>query len=154
MSYVLLQCVKAKGKLKVKMLSSHPFIKNIFCQFPTAIREEHKYYILRSESITLKGKFYSAMQKNSIVCQTFSLDEVKKYINDLNATDNKIRPKVIFGDDDGDEACCICMTDKKNSVFSPCGHFITCDGCSGLVDKCPICQTKITCVLRRDEIKN
>jgi len=32
--YVLLQCKKLGGKLKVKMMSSQPFIKGFNCQFP------------------------------------------------------------------------------------------------------------------------
>ncbi|AYV80489.1 MAG: hypothetical protein Harvfovirus2_19 [Harvfovirus sp.] len=153
MSYVLLQCVKEKGKLKVKMISSAPFIKGANCQFPRAIRAEGLYYVVKSEGVKLTGKFYTATQKGIIVCQTNDLNEVKKYVDSLNVADTKIQPKVIFGDDDNEE-CVICMGEKKECVFSPCGHFITCAGCSTEFDKCPICRAKIGCVLRRDEIKN
>ncbi|AYV82641.1 MAG: hypothetical protein Hyperionvirus2_9 [Hyperionvirus sp.] len=155
MSYVLLQCVKEGSRLRVKMLSSQPFIKGINCQFPRALREVGKYFVVESTAITLKGKFYSAMKKNGIVCQTFSMDEVKKYIDGLSATDKKVVPKVIFGDDDGgDNECVICMSDPKDSVFSPCGHFMTCKGCSVKFEKCPMCRAKIVCVLLRTEIAN
>jgi hypothetical protein len=83
MDYVLLQCVKEKGKLRVKMISSQPFIKGINCQFPRNIRLDGMYYIVKSTDITLKGKFYSAMGKNIIVCSTFDMNEVKIYINNL-----------------------------------------------------------------------
>ena len=152
MSYVLLQCVKEKSKLRVKMLSSNPFIKGINCQFPRAIRQEGMYYVVKSEGISLKGNFYSAMGKNIIVCQTASIEEVKKYVANLGVPE-LIKPQVIFGDDDENE-CVICMTDAKDSVFSPCGHFITCKECSTQFDKCPICRAKIVIVLRRHEIKD
>jgi len=152
MSYVLLQCVKEKSKLRVKMISSHPFIKGINCQFPRNIRREGMYYVLKSHGIRLKGTFYAAMQKNTIVCSTFDINEVKKYIETLNF-DDKALPKKIFGDDD-DLECVICMGETKNSVFSPCGHFITCKDCSTKFDKCPMCTLPISCIFRRDEIKD
>ena len=151
MSYVLLQCVKEKSKLRVKMISSFPFIKGYNCQFPRNIRQEGKYYIVKSESIKLKGNFYSAMGKDCIVCQTNDIEEVKKYINNLTDKE-KIKPQIIFGDDE--EGCIICMDEKKSQVYSPCGHYITCKGCSVHFDKCPICRTAIKCILNRDEIKN
>src|SRR5690554_3098647 len=127
MSYVLLQCVKEKYKLRVKMISSHPFIKGINCQFPRNIRQEGMYYIVKSEGDKLKENLYSTMSKDIIVCKTFNIEEVKKYINKLGTTE-KIKPQVIFGDDDESD-CVICMGEKKECVYSPCGHFITCKGC-------------------------
>jgi hypothetical protein len=135
------------------MISSQPFIKGINCQFARNIRQEGMYYIVESENITLKGKFYSAMGKNIVVCQTMSMDEVKKYVNNLGEA-AKIVPKVIFGDGDDDNECGICMGEQKDSVFSPCGHFMTCHGCSTLFENCPMCRAKIVCILRRDEIAN
>lgn len=150
MSYVLLKCVKEKSRLRVKMISSQPFIKGINCQFSRNIRKEGMYYVVKSEGIKLKGNFYSAMGKDIIVCQTLNIEEVKKYIDNLGVAE-KIRPKVIFGDDDENE-CAICMGEKKDSVFSPCGHFITCKGCSVQFGKCPICRATISCILNRNEI--
>lgn len=153
MSYVLLQCVKRGGRLRVQMISSHPFIKGINCQFPRNIRQEGMYYVVKEEGINLRGNFYSAMQKDIIVCQTLDLDEAKLYVNGLKKTNKKLMPKAIFGED-GDEECVICMYDKKEKIFSPCGHFITCESCSETCKKCPICQANILCVLDRGEIKD
>ncbi len=153
MSYVLLQCVKEKSKLRVKMISSQPFIKGINCQFPKNIRQENMYYVVKSEGVKLKGKFYTAMQKNIIVCQTFDIDEVKKYIDDLIVnTTEKIMPKTIFGEDDDDNECVICMCEEKDSVFSPCGHYMTCYECSIQCKSCPICRAVILSILKRNEI--
>ena len=151
MEYVLLQCVKEKGKLRVKMISSQPFIKGINCQFPRNIREEGMYYVLKSSSISLKKNFYSAMQKDSIVCKTFDLNEIKKYIQGILGTGEKIKPAVIYGDDE-DTECVICLYDTKSIVFSPCGHYITCAGCAGSCKKCPLCNANIVCKLDRTEI--
>ena len=150
MSYVLLQCVKERSKLRVKMISSQPFIKGSNCQFPRDIREEGMYYVVKSEGIKLNGKFYSARRKDMIVCQTVNLDEVKRYINNLEG--DRVKPQVIFGDDD-DMECIICMSSAKDSVFAPCGHYICCSECAlKCDDKCPMCRATVTYVLRRDDI--
>jgi hypothetical protein len=151
MEYVLLQCVKEKGKLRVKMLSSQPFIKGINCQFPRNIRKQGLYYVVKSKDIHLKKNFYSAMQKGIIVCETFDLNEIKQYIDGIAATDKKIKPATIYGDDDGSE-CVVCMCDAKDSVFSPCGHFIACGECAATCSKCPLCMAKILCIMKRKEI--
>ena len=79
------------------------------------------------------------------------MDEIKKYINDMLGAGKKIKPAAIYGDDDGSE-CVVCLYDAKDSIFSPCGHFITCKECSSTCKKCPLCATKVTCVLNRTEI--
>ena len=78
-----------------------------------------------------------------------NFEEVKEYIN----AQDKVTPKVIFGDDDEKE-CIICMDKEKNSVLSPCGHFMTCDLCSRQLTQCPICRSSIVCILNRNEIKD
>lgn len=151
MSYVLLQCKKIGGKLKVKMMSSQPFIKGFNCQFPRAIRQEDMYYIVKASDITLKGSFYSAMQKNIIIYQTFDIEEVKKYI--VNLGDDKIKPKSIFGEDDEPE-CVICYSEAKDTVFAPCGHYMTCNSCAKTCKDCPICRSPISHLLSIKEMKS
>jgi hypothetical protein len=153
MDYVLLQCKEVSGKLKVKMMSSQPFIKGFNCQFPRNIRFKDMYYVVKSSGIKLKGSFYSAMMKDIIVCQTYDIEEIKKYINTLNLEDKKIKPTTIFGDDEETE-CIICMSNEKNSIFSPCGHYMTCRSCANQCKNCPICRSNITCILSIDEMKN
>lgn len=148
MSYVLLQCIKQGSKLRVKMMSSNPFIKGMNCQFPRAIREEGMYYILKSETIKLRNNFYSAI--GSIVYKTFNFDEVKKYIGDICET-KKIKPAIIFGEDDEIE-CIICLEKEKDTVFAPCGHFMTCSVCSIKCKSCPICRGKIFSMLKRNDL--
>lgn len=156
MSYVLLQCVKEGSKLKVKMVSTQPFIKGINCQFPRNIRQEGMYYVVKSSDVKLRGtgtrNFYSAIKKGAVVCQTFDLNEVKKYINNLAVGEpDKIMPAKIFGEDE-DMECIICMCEDKNSVFVPCGHYMTCGECAARCKSCPICRANIVSILRRDEI--
>ena len=48
-----------------------------------------------------------------------------------------IKPKI-----KDDELCLICMTEKKNMVFIPCGHLCICEGCSKKYEgnKCILCR--------------
>lgn len=53
-------------------------------------------------------------------------------------------------EEDEDKACILCLTNKKNIAFSPCGHIISCQTCSQKLsnNKCPICKTNIETYLR------
>ena len=48
-----------------------------------------------------------------------------------------IKPKI-----KDDELCLICMTEKKNMAFIPCGHLCICEGCSKKYEgnKCILCR--------------
>ena len=151
MEYVLLQCVKEKGKLRVKMISSHPFIKGMNCQFPRGIRRESLYYVVRANAVSLKGNFYSAMQKDCVVAMTHDIDEVRRFIDTAVRDNELLVPAKIFGDEEGE--CVVCLYDEKTQVFSPCGHFITCKECAGMTKVCPLCRANVVCVLDRADIK-
>ena len=44
--------------------------------------------------------------------------------------------------------CTICLTEKYNSVFVPCGHVCVCVKCAFSVTKCPICRNPYTDILK------
>jgi len=153
MDFVLLQCKKIGTKLKVVMMSSQPFIKGFYCQFPRNIREADMYYVIKATDIKLNGTFYSAMKKNIILYQTFDIEEVKKYIGGLSIGDEKVKPKTIFGDDDNSE-CVICFSQPKDTVFAPCGHYMTCSGCAEACKCCPICRGAVSHLLSIGDMKS
>ncbi|XP_077868077.1 E3 ubiquitin-protein ligase MYLIP-like [Saccoglossus kowalevskii] len=39
--------------------------------------------------------------------------------------------------------CKICMDEKMNTTFCPCGHMVCCSTCAGQCSECPICRMKI-----------
>lgn len=45
---------------------------------------------------------------------------------------------------ENDKECIICMTNKKQVVFNPCGHYNTCFECTDKIvkgdKKCPVCR--------------
>ncbi len=39
--------------------------------------------------------------------------------------------------------CCICMDNKRNTLFYPCKHVGACDICASIIQDCPLCRQKI-----------
>jgi len=152
--YVLLQCVKQASKLRVKMISSYPFPAGLNCQFPRNIRQDGMYYVVRADDVRLRGNFYS-IPKDKVIKQTFNIDELKTYINTLphNEANKKITISKIFGEDEDNE-CNVCMTNNKDVVFAPCGHFSCCNSCALQCQKCPICRGKIDSIVQYSSLKN
>ena len=52
--------------------------------------------------------------------------------------------KNVYNDQD---VCVICMDSKRECVYVPCGHLVTCRDCCKMVDLCPICRNKISSVV-------
>ena len=40
--------------------------------------------------------------------------------------------------------CCICLENKADIVFIPCGHLSTCGRCTTNIKDCCVCRTNIT----------
>ena len=56
--------------------------------------------------------------------------------------------KVVAADDnDQEEECLVCLSEKKDTLIMPCGHFCICSECGqGLIkakQSCPICRQHI-----------
>lgn len=136
MSVVLLQCVKEGSKMRVKIMSSSPFIQGYNCQFPRNLREEGRYFVVNTAGVKLRGNFYT-VKASEIVCQTFDRADIDKY---LITTDEK--PSTIYGDDASTE-CIVCMVAEKDTVCAPCGHYMTCRACTTRCTMCPMCRTHI-----------
>jgi len=146
---VRLQCVKQGSKLRVRIISPG-YNPNANCQFPRAIRVEHAQYLAPASAVTFSEgagqKFFYRVAKSKITqvqADTATVVEAKVALR-------------VFGSDEPED-CAICMSDPKNAVFAPCGHYNCCIGCANTVfrsgaPKCPICRARITCVVQRDQI--
>ena len=51
-------------------------------------------------------------------------------------------PREMTGDED-DSTCVVCLTNEKNTVLVPCGHYCCCQGCASNMAMCPVCRTTI-----------
>ncbi|XP_053673247.1 death-associated inhibitor of apoptosis 1-like [Anopheles nili] len=80
---------------------------------------------------------------------------------DLDPVASRIDPEVEYvstaldqeGNDDDDEVphekvCKICLVKPFSTVFLPCGHVAACGKCAASVNKCPICNTRLSNVKR------
>ncbi len=142
---VRLKCFKVGKKLRVRIIESG-YNHEANCQFPRAIREEGREYLVPREDISFaenaRMKFFYRVKKKRIKIVGES---------ELDLKDLKIY------EDEEDVECCICMAKDKDSVFAPCGHYTCCNECaikvktsSGL---CPMCRSKIEHVVGRDQIE-
>lgn len=146
-TYVLLQCVNEGNKLRVKMMSSFPYIKGKNCQFPRSIRVEGMYYVVKSEHIKLQSSsFYSMRKEDNIVVSTMNFSEIQSFF-----AEEKIDSYKIYGDDDDNE-CIVCLSDLKTEVFIPCGHYVCCKTCSIQCKTCPMCRSKVGSIINRNNI--
>jgi hypothetical protein len=47
-----------------------------------------------------------------------------------------------------DNACTICLVNRRIIALAPCGHIPSCDSCSRKLETCPLCRTAISFRLR------
>lgn len=148
MEFVKLKCLKVSGKLRVRIVSPG-YNHDANCQFPTAIRKEGQEYLVPIEDVSFCERanrkfFYRIGKKNIKIIPTQNVENAE------NVNIDKV-----YGDDDEDKECCVCLTQEKDIVFAPCGHFTCCDSCgSNLNPKvCPICRAQIKQIVKRDQIE-
>jgi E3 ubiquitin-protein ligase XIAP len=70
-------------------------------------------------------------------------------------TENNLIKKVVLleqfdmdNDKDFDLKCNICLINKKNVAYEPCGHVSSCRSCASRMNTCPICRTPISDILK------
>jgi hypothetical protein len=164
--FVYLQCMKIKGKLRVRILT-HGYINDLNVQFPRAIRVEGMIYRVKRESVTMRRSggrqrkpFYS-IPKTEITCIDQSDAEHKQTLAFLareraSAQEEKKASMLanvkVFDVNEEDDECPICMDAKKDTVFIPCGHYTTCGSCASRLNTCPICRARVEERVLRSEI--
>eukprot|EP00756_Hemistasia_phaeocysticola_P064936 Hpha_TRINITY_DN8168_c1_g1::TRINITY_DN8168_c1_g1_i1::g.172138::m.172138 len=57
---------------------------------------------------------------------------------------NGVIDPVVYGEQEGQEGCVVCMERPKEVVFEPCRHFCCCKVCAiACEDKCPMCTQDV-----------
>jgi len=147
---VRLQCVKQGSKLRVRIISPG-YNPTANCQFPRAIRVENAQYLAPASAITFSegagSKFFYRVAKSQIT-------QVPP--DTATATESLLALKV-FGSDEPED-CAICMSEPKDTVFAPCGHYNCFHTCATIVvrssgARCPICRAGITQIVHRDRFE-
>lgn len=136
MSFIILQCVKEKSKLRVKIISNG-YNNNANCQFPKNIRKEGLKYKVPPEAIKVvqhTGKFFYHIDKKLIemITEDINIDQIYK-----------------------SENCCICLDEECGMVMVPCGHLCLCGGCSIQYkdNKCPMCRSSILARIDKSKLQ-
>lgn len=163
---ITLQCVREKGKLRIRF---HSFTNNagkVFtnvynnsynCQFPRSIREEGRFFEINSEDIVLvagsgRNPFYR-IKTDHIRILTAGPDSVPvdhDYDHpDLitppshRSVEPQRRPEQVFEVTE----CVICLEGTPQEIFIPCAHLCTCTSCYLQMKKnkasCPLCRRTV-----------
>ena len=135
---VILKCIKEGSRLRVRIVTEG-YLNSANCQFPKNIRSEGRFYEVPIENVNLitrTSKWYYSIKKNIKILDS---------IGSLNLEDIKI-----FEDETSSE-CCICLSEEKEIVFVPCGHYYCCNTCSKKVNKCPICRANVDQQIKKSE---
>ena len=140
---VYFQCVKDRSKLRIRIISSG-YNKEANCQFPRAIRVCGRKYSAPPSAVKLAkgpaGKFFYRVQK--------------KFIQTL---EEEVKVDKVFGDEEEDHDCVVCLDKDHEVVIVPCGHYCLCGKCAKIIEKtskkCPMCRGDIQLVVTRDMIQ-
>ena len=129
-SYVYLQCVKQKSKLRLQAVAT--FAMRTVCFHgiwgsitPWAIT-----------MISSRGKYYYSITPRMIEVLEEAVDTSNIHIYE----------------DEGTVECAICLIEPKSTVINPCGHYYMCGTCATSVHTCPICRGPIASLISKSEM--
>ena len=138
---------EANGRLRIRIISDN-YNHQANCSFPKTnnFRVEGREYTAPATSV------HFSRGSRGTPFYIVDFDDIEIVENDGGEGTSL----TIYEDEDEDE-CGICMDQEKEIVFSPCGHFYSCEGCTTkLFDEanglCPICRQPILSTFKRDEI--
>ena len=142
-TYVDLICVAEKQRLRIRIVTPGYFTQ-ANCQFPKAIRKENGRYRVKTQDVTLitqRGKYFYSVRRNAQI----------QVLTEQETLELDLAHLKVFEDQDTEE-CAICLSEKKDTIFYPCGHYYTCHQCAEQLDLCPICRQPITGKIDRSQI--
>lgn len=143
-AYVILECVAEGSKLRVKM-KSPGYLINSNCQFPRDLRiagRKFKVPVADVKLMTQRGKYFYSIKKKTNI-EIISDGDVGDASDISEILRDNLKNMKIYEDVDTSD-CAVCLSDMKNIVFIPCGHFYTCKSCSERLKTCPICRETIS----------
>ena len=130
--------------MRVRIVS--PGYKNdANCQFPRAIRQVGKKFSVKPQDVRLVRRgssyFYSISTKNLQTIDDIPKQEIKNLI------------EKVWNTEDTELDCLICLDNPKDSVFNPCGHYVSCNNCAIKLKKCPMCRVEVISIISYEELR-
>ena len=135
---VLLQCVKVKGRLRVRIISPG-YCPWANCSFPRSLRVESKKYQVPFFGVTIVER------SNRKFFYRISASHIHDYKEEIRETVDKIYTAL---------ECCVCLDAEPKMVIVPCGHRSLCQECSQKLTnkKCPLCRTQFSNIVHESKI--
>lgn len=143
MSYIILECVKEKSRLRIRF---HSFVNDEGKRYLDAYNNKYNCKFPKKDDIRKAGRYYKISEKDLKItsrqkCEPFYTVSIKNphqcIVNVLDVIDIY---KV--------EECVICLDKKPNITLVPCGHHVTCKDCYEkyrfIKNTCPLCRISIT----------
>jgi hypothetical protein len=148
---VYLQCVQEGRKLRIKIISPG-FHNEANCSFPRDIRLPGRKYSVPLSCVNFvegpNHKFFYRIRK-------YDIKIINETTNETTTTTTAKLDKVY--EDTTIVDCIVCMSNEKNVVFAPCGHYALCTDCAIKIKnssgKCPICRTTIMSIIDKNQIQ-
>ncbi len=118
---------KRASESVVLFIFSMPYVFDLICGI-------FCYYFLKqkaTENTLIKGEHEKLKEEIDEINSKVSHDKFQDHFRNINQ-----------------ETCVICMSNRRNTAFNPCGHYLCCDECASELfgkytfakPKCPICR--------------
>ena len=142
--YIILQCISQEGKLRIRFHSyidkdgkcyNNAYYNSYNCRFPKNIRQDGRFYKIPADDLSLSSTgtapFYIVKKANIQILESFDASEFGGRGPIYSA-----------------ETCVICLYEKTEMVFMPCGHACSCKDCFDILSigskLCPLCRKFIS----------
>ena len=162
-TFVCVEDEHQRGRVRVRIQSAG-YMPGANCQCERALRVRGRVLAAPSSAVhlveTATGRFFYRVDKGALRvvadgAGTGSGSGAETASADAAASAGVKRPRGpservhvrVFGDEDADPTCVLCLDAKRGVVFVPCGHFVACAACASTITdgpsharKCPICR--------------
>lgn len=96
-------------------------------------------------------KCYNEKHTEDIETTTMDDKNISHVVNDENQ--QQTQPSKLEVSDINDE-CLLCSEQKRDTVFKPCGHIVSCEACGSRIKKCLICRETVSSREKVSELNN
>ena len=103
-------------------------------------------FIIKNDDYDYDLQEYESVSSNEYdICKDTNILKhyYLKYFTDHYEKQHKLLNQLYWTSDLDNIMCVVCMSNKIETLFSPCCHLITCQKCSKQIKKCCICKEKI-----------